>query len=316
MVDSHWSFSNPVAIIAGVGCLSTLGTMLPETGNVLLVTTEGFTKRGLVQRIKDQCVNNDVIVYDEVTPNPELDELDRRIELYKNKSIEVIIALGGGSALDTAKVLSVGLHDELHNPLNSVLRSGAFHRWDKKVHLIAIPTTSGTGSEVTPFATVWDSTNHKKYSVAGDAVYPNCALLDPILTTTLPVEETINTALDSISHSLESLWNKNKTPISELYAKESLLLSIKALPIILSDGSNIEQRENLQKASLFAGIAISQTRTAIAHSISYPLTSHFNVPHGLACSFTLIEIIKIYLNYSKDEASKAIMVKVSHLLTT
>lgn len=309
-----WTYSNPVKIKSGVGSVAFLSDMLPKEINILLVTTAGFTKRGGVQRIKRQCGKSHVVVYDQVTPNPELDELEDRITLYKKESIDVIVALGGGSVLDTAKVLSVALNDSLIKPLNSVFREDMHHDWGDKIPLVAIPTTSGTGAEVTPFATIWDSVNHKKYSLAGDAVYPSIALLDPVLTLSLPKEETMYTALDAISHSLESLWNKNKTSISELYARESLSLSVKSLPLVLEEHDNIEHRSNLQNASLFAGLAISQTRTAIAHSISYPLTSHFNVPHGLACSFTLPEIIKHYINYSKDEVMNKIMTDVSKLL--
>ena len=159
----------------------------------------------------------------------------------------------------------------------------------------AIPTTSGTGAEVTPFATVWDSTTHKKHSLTGEHIYPTHALLDPELTLTLRRKETLYPALDTISHALESLWNKNRTPLSEAYATQALILANKALPIILEAPDNLEHRSRMQQASVLAGLAISQTRTAIAHSISYPLTSHFGVPHGLACSFTLPWLIKEWL---------------------
>lgn len=292
---SAWSHFNPVSIHAGSGSLNTLPAHVGE-GALLLVTTAGFTRRGLTARILDLLGAARVTVYDQVTPNPELDDLETVTTQFRGLGITQIIALGGGSVLDAAKVLAVTLPSEEDKPLTLTLREGRPQQWQKKLPLIAIPTTSGTGAEVTPFATVWDKTTHKKHSVTGDLIYPDLALLDPELTLTLPYEETLYTGLDAISHALESLWNKNRTPISEAWAFQALTLANDALPKVLATPNDAAARETMQQASVLAGLAISQTRTAIAHSISYPLTSYFGVPHGLACSFTLPKICKDYLN--------------------
>jgi alcohol dehydrogenase len=289
---SHWTHHNPVRIIAGKNCLVDLPQLLPADGSCwLLVTTEGFTRRGMTARLKVLASGVEVKAYDRVTPNPELDELEARTGEFRNHKFQGIIALGGGSVLDAAKVLAVALASELEHPLTQTLREGQRQNWQHKLPLIAIPTTSGTGAEVTPFATVWDQNSYKKYSVTGDKVYPDTALLDPTLILTLPHDETLFTGLDTISHALESLWNKNKTPLSEAWAWQALALANEALPYVLEEPDNLIQREKMQQASLMSGLAISQTRTAIAHSISYPLTCHYGVPHGLACSFTLPTLI-------------------------
>lgn len=285
-----WSHFNPVSIHAGSGSLSTLPAHARD-GALLLVTTAGFTRRGLTARVLNLLGAARVTVYDQVTPNPELDDLEAATTQFRDLGITQIIALGGGSVLDAAKVLAVTLPSEEDKPLTLTLREGRPQQWQKKLPLIAIPTTSGTGAEVTPFATVWDKTTHKKHSVTGDLIYPDLALLDPELTLTLPYEETLYTGLDAISHALESLWNKNRTPVSEVWAFQALTLANDALPKVLATPNDAAARENMQQASVLAGLAISQTRTAIAHSISYPLTSHFGVPHGLACSFTLPYLI-------------------------
>jgi alcohol dehydrogenase len=158
--------------------------------------------------------------------------------------------------------------------------------------LVAVPTTAGTGSEVTPFATVWDHQNKKKHSVTGDDLYAQTALLDPELTLGLPDEVTVSSGLDAISHAFESTWNRNATPVSLGFATASLQLSLKALPILHENPENLEQRAAMLQASTLAGMAISQTRTALAHSISYPLTAHFGLPHGIACSFTLPALLE------------------------
>lgn len=291
-MSDHWNHYNPVKIAAGIDVFSKLGQQL-TTGKWLLVTTAGTIRRGLADQITAQMpADTELLICDQVTPNPELDHLDELTRQYRSKSLTGLIALGGGSAMDAAKVLSVTLKDERDAPLAASLRDEQGQSWTTNLPVIAIPTTSGTGAEVTPFATVWDQADHKKYSITGDGVYPLMALLDPKLTLSLPHDETLYTALDAISHALESLWNKNRTPVSEAWAWQALELANDALPKVLAEPQNLSAREQMQQSSLLAGLAISQTRTAIAHSISYPLTSHYGVPHGLACSFTLPTLIK------------------------
>ncbi|MGG3799028.1 phosphonoacetaldehyde reductase [Metabacillus fastidiosus] len=286
-----WSYRNPVNIVAGIGVLNNLKDLIPK-GKVLLITTAGFTERGVTDQVKEKLLQTTILVYDKVTPNPELTVLEEMTKEFKTMGICSIIALGGGSVMDTAKVLSVTLPSDLEYPLDEVLIQQKSHIWKTSLPVIAVPTTSGSGAEVTPFATVWDTNTHKKYSVTGEHLYPIYALLDPLLTMSLSYQQTLFTALDAISHSLESIWNKNRTSVSESFAVQALVLANEALPKLLEYPNDKELRARMQQASVLAGLAISQTRTAIAHSISYPLTMHLNIPHGLASSFTLSEIIK------------------------
>ncbi|SFX25076.1 phosphonoacetaldehyde reductase [Marinospirillum alkaliphilum] len=304
-MNPTWSHHNPVRILAGRGCLEMLEQEVTD-GHWLLVTTAGATRRCLTEKILNLLPQIKISVCDGITPNPELDHLDQLTAGYRSQQIDGLIALGGGSVMDAAKVLSVTLPSELEKPLATSLREGKGQAWNINLPVIAIPTTSGTGAEVTPFATVWDQSEHKKHSVTGDCVYPILAVMDPELTLTLPHDETLYTGLDAISHALESLWNKNKTPVSEAWAWQALELANKALPIALKEPANLDAREKMQQASLLAGLAISQTRTAIAHSISYPLTSHYGVPHGLACSFTLLTLIRMWQKEKTVDQNKTL----------
>ena len=294
MKDS-WSHSNPVRILAGSGSLKQLSQEV-KAGRWLLVTTAGATQRGMTNHIQELLPNVvELSICDNITPNPELDYLEQLTVQYRKSRIYGLIAIGGGSVLDAAKVLSVTLPSQLATPLATSLRENKGQVWRQSLPVIAIPTTSGTGAEVTSFATVWDQTSHQKYSVISDLVYPYLALLDPTLTLSLPCEETLYTGLDAVSHALESLWNVNRTPVSQSFSVRSLELAVTTLPKVLEDLNNVQARAAMQQSSVLAGLAISQTRTAIAHSISYPLTSFFGVPHGLACSFTLPKLIDHYL---------------------
>jgi alcohol dehydrogenase len=140
---------------------------------------------------------------------------------------------------------------------------------------------------------VWDHEKQKKHSLSGDFLYPDLAILDANLTITLGKEDTLYPALDAISHALESLWNVNRTPVSRSFAFQALALINEALPLVIKEPQNLKARQHMQTASLLAGLAISQTRTAIAHAVSYPLTTTYGVPHGLACSFTLAKLISL-----------------------
>lgn len=296
-------YHNPSKIIFDQELLETLPLYLPQKATILIVTTPGFTNRGVTEQIKKSLSSCQVIVHDQVSPNPDILFLKDTKEALKNHSIEWIVALGGGSVLDTAKVLSLLIPSRYSLRLDQVLRNNEEVHWTNNIPVIAVPTTSGTGAEVTPFATVWDSVTKKKFSLSDEKLYANLVLLDPSLSLTLPKQETLYTALDTISHALESLWNKNKTPISQAYAIEALSIATEILPHLINNLHSLPLRKKMQHASLLAGMAISQTRTALAHSISYPLTLHYGVPHGLACSFSLAavgELIQVN-NFSSRE---------------
>jgi alcohol dehydrogenase len=241
-------------------------------------------------------------------------KLDQITAKFRGYEIDQVIGLGGGSAMDTAKILASTLFSQNHNSLEKIFRHGETSSWLKRLNLLLIPTTAGTGAEVTPFATVWDLDRHKKHSIAGSAMYADIAFLDDSLTLTLSEQDTLYPALDCISHALESLWNVNITPISQAYATEALSLANQALPEILKSPESTFYRNSIQNASVLAGLAISQTKTAIAHSISYPLTSHFGVPHGLACSFSLPRLIDYYLSNKSNSPFTDLMKKTKTLL--
>lgn len=287
----HWFHHNPVQVYAGSGAFKQLHQLVPE-GRSLFITSGGFTARGVTERVLSGVGADRTIVHDGVRPNLGLDELDELTVEYRCAKIASILALGGGSVLDTAKILSVTLANGNRRSLSEIFRDGKAERWPVKIPVIAVPTTAGTGAEVTSFATVWDRLERRKCSLDSDRLFPRYALLDPRLTLTLPYSETLYGALDTVSHALESLWNRKRTPVSQALAVQSLRHVNDALRDVLEDPDDLGKRAQMQYASMLAGLAINQTGTAIAHSISYPLTVHFGVPHGLACGFTLSSILK------------------------
>ena len=311
-ISCEWKHANPVHIMTGIDLIDNFKQLVPHH-EILYITTEGSTQRGTTEKVLNIIGKDHVIIHDQVNSYPEIDDLDLVTNQFKHSPIKCILALGGGSVVDTAKVLSVTLPSKLENPLDATLRRNCLPTWHTRIPVVAVPTTSGTGAEVTPFATVWDSSTSKKHSLFNELLYPAYALLDPSLTLTLPHKETLYTGLDAISHALESLWNKNCTPISELFSIQSLRYSVGSLFQTLKDPDNLFYRRRMQMSSLYAGLSISQTKTAIAHSISYPLTSYYAVPHGLACSFTLKSIAETLLDEQLPEYAWVISSVISLL---
>ncbi len=312
-----WQHHQPVHLVCAPGSLAQLAQLV-RSESVLLLTSQGFTQRGITAKVRAHCAASNLVVLDQITPNPELDEIEEMAQnLMQGASIQQIVAIGGGSVMDTAKVLAAMLPiiSQVTRPLHRHFREQKPVCWGASLPLITVPTTAGTGAEVTPFATIWDRTTHSKYSLSGDFMFPNLALLDVELTLTLPDDETLNGALDALSHALESLWNRNRTPISCLYAQSAIDKICFALPLLLQRPTAQHARAELQQASLLAGLAISQTRTAIAHSISYPLTSHYGVPHGIACSFTLPALIELCVTQRLlPDNELCLLITAQHLL--
>ncbi len=153
--------------------------------------------------------------------------------------------------------------------------------------IYAFPTTSGTSSELTHWATVWDNDAFIKHSLSDEILYPKEAFYDPRLTLSVPRETTIHTALDALSHAFESIWNNNANPISTHHALRSIEIILRDLPALAENLQSLELRTNIMQASMCAGLAFSNTQTALAHALSYPLTMRFGTAHGLACSFSL-----------------------------
>jgi phosphonate metabolism-associated iron-containing alcohol dehydrogenase len=291
IVMPEWHYHNPVDIHFGLGIIDKLPNFV--SGKTILVTTLGTTKRGLSHKISKLLGDSLVALYDEVEPNPTFETVIAAYRELKQVEYDFIVAVGGGSAIDTAKAVAAIGESGSENWIVDHLKHGnQFPQPFNPKPVIAIPTTAGTGSEVTMWATVWDMEEKKKYSISHFSLYPEKAILDPELTLTLPEKETIYTGLDALSHAMEAIWNKNYNPVSDTLALKSIDLVRKHLPDLRHDLVNIDLRTHLLRASLFAGLAFSNTKTALAHSISYPLTAHFGLPHGLACSLPLPHILR------------------------
>lgn len=347
----EFKYFNPVEIIFNVNFMQSLESILPS-GETLLLTTKTFIPQA--QRLQKHFNIKNVIF---IPPNPTLNFISQNWECTRD--FTNIIALGGGSVIDAAKAFCLQINFTEFENLLKYGKLDSIESKIKKSNIFAIPTTAGTGSELTPWATIWDkderfqnieskkaniNSNDKKYSLHLCDLYCKVAIYDISLMQNMPRSLTIHTALDALSHAIESIWNKNANPISSTHAKIAIKLITKDLPRLVKildsmeskkdskntqidaslrfsmtdkaqclnkttnlDSKKIQNlRQNLSLASIHAALAFSNTKTALAHAISYPLTMNFDMPHGLACSFSLPLLLEIFLKYSKD--SKAIKI--------
>lgn len=294
-------FHNPVDTRFGWGSLLQLADVTVNQ-KVALVTFPEARGLGLIERIQDLLGDRLIYVVEDVQPNPDVAQLRDTYERFWQQAgdCHTVIAVGGGSAIDTAKALIVGTESGRFDELLALLATGKPFVPSRSKLLIAAPTTAGTGSEVTPWATIWDSASHKKYSLHLECTWPKVAIIDPQLMLTVPGSVTVSTGLDALSHALESVWNVNANPISDTFAISAIVDILECLPLLQRDLSNEELRSRMALAALKAGLAFSNTKTALAHSISYEMTLQYGLPHGIACSFTLPLVLG--LAWGHDEA--------------
>lgn len=282
-----WKFNNPVEIVFGEGSLSTLSHKL-NNRTYAIVTYDNPYFEQLTKEIQKQH-SGCVTVFNQVSENPDLADLPAICDAFQehHNDIDVLVALGGGSVIDTTKALAVA-----QGSSDVVIRVVKDNEpVEHALPIIAIPTTTGTGSEVTSWATIWDKASNTKYSLDLPVLFPESAICDPNLTLELPVSLTIQTGLDALSHALESIWNNNANPVSLMYATKAISIIINVLPKLARKPNNLSLRNQMMTGSLYAGLAFSNTKTSIAHNMSYAITLDKNLPHGIACSFTLPAVL-------------------------
>ena len=236
----------------------------------------------------DLDVNN-FQVLDESISNPDIHLLEKVLRSISKP--DLIIAIGGGSSIDLAKAISA-LYDYKNENVMDLIKNKIYLNNNNFIPVIAVPTTAGTGSECTKWATIWDFENCKKYSIDADFLYPSESWLIPELTITMDESMTLSTGLDALAHAMESYWSIPSNSYTRVLARNSISIIKKFLPLVLKDLDNLKYRKQMLMGSFFAGLAFSNTRTTACHSISYPLTMLFGINHGFAVALTLFEILK------------------------
>jgi 1,3-propanediol dehydrogenase/alcohol dehydrogenase len=279
----------PTEISFGWGCRKLIDDSLlaNQKKKVLLVTGQHF-QQGELKPIKTSFKDN-FAQYDQPIKKSDINAINRLASFCREQKPGLMVAVGGGTVLDTAKAAAIvaengGQVEDYVVKKTKVIEIPG-------IPLVAVPTTAGTGTEVTPFAVVWDSENRKKYSLASLLMFPKRAVVDPELTINLPPQITAYTGMDALAQAIEAYWSKNHNPFSDVYALKAIKLAIDYLEKATCDPDQ-ESREKMALSALMAGLAFSNTKTTICHAVSYPITAHWGVAHGQAVAITLPSFVR------------------------
>lgn len=314
-----WEYFSTEKVIFGVGAIQQLDTALQRISvrNILVITDQGIRRAGILDRVTSLLAAGgyQVEVYDQAVPEPPIATALECYEFAKSRmNTEAIIGLGGGSSIDLAKAISVlmvyGGHPRDYMGENKVP--------GPTLPLIAIPTTAGTGSEVTPIAVLTDVENHLKVGISDNYLRPAVALLDPELTVKLPAYVTACTGIDALSHAIEAytakeykyiqsntpVLSQGANPISDALAIEAITLIAQNLTYAVQQGNNVEARSNMMLGSLLAGMAFSNAGTAAAHALAYPIGGLVRSPHGEVTGLLLPYVMQYNINVVESKLAR------------
>ncbi len=276
------SLRSPHLILAGVNSLERLGdeAKAVEAKKALLVTDKGVVESGIGERVQALLKKEgiEIDIFNKVIPDPDIGCAEVCIEMAKSERYELILGVGGGSSMDIASVASVmstnpgRIQDYLG--INLVKKPG--------IPTILIPTTAGTGAEVTPNAILTDVEAKLKKAIVSPYILPRVAIVDPLLSLSMPPPVTSSSGIDALTHAIESYTSNNATVLTDLFAKEAIMLIGRSLRTAVANGNNLQARYDMSIGSLYAGIALANAGVTAVHALAYPLGGQFNVAHGIA----------------------------------
>ena len=286
-----FSYELPTKIEFGVGVSGRVAERVEECGGgrVLLVADPGVLEAGLVDKITDALKNASIpyVLFSDIEPEPQATSIVDGVELARSEGCDAVVGIGGGSALDSAKSIAVMLENEGH------IRDYAGQNLvpNPGVPMIGLPTTAGTGSEVTIWSVISEKEEKVKYGVGSPYMTATIAMCDPELTLTLPPHITASTGVDALAHALESYVNKTTQPISEALSIRAMELVAKSLRTAVVAGENLQARSDMLAASLAAALAFNPTRLGLAHALVMPLGANYKIPHSVGVAILLPEVM-------------------------
>lgn len=303
----HFVFNAPTTVVFGSGSVKSVPDQIMRLGcrKPFVVTGPRIGASALLEELKGPMkgAGLDFMVYDKVSPEPPAETIEEAIQIIRGSGADLLIGFGGGSTMDFAKVAAVlSLHDAKIEEMTGNNRVPA-----KGLPTIMIPTTSGSGSEVSPVAVMSFPGEGTKKGIASPFLIPDAAIVDPSLTLGLPPEITANTGVDALIHGVESFLSVKANPLSQnlsLMACENIAQNLLR---VVNNGRDLEAREGMSLGSLTAGLAFSMAGTAAVHALAYPLGGQFHVPHGAANAAMLMPVMKFNLPLCMEEFARLAM---------
>lgn len=296
-----FSYSCPTKVVFGVNKIKTIVDHLHKSHkNVLIASSRtAAVKSGALEKIRNSLSQNKTNIFykNTISPNPKLTEVDYLSGYCQSKNITALIAVGGGSVIDAAKAVSLAVPSKL--TCKKILKHDL--NLISPLFLIAVPTTAGTGSEVSKGAIVSDLESKWKGGIRGENVFPKVALLDPLLTMSLPRNVTLETGFDIITHAFESLISKAASPITRMQSISALEIAVPALALAAEGELTLEVRSDLMYASLLAGYNLANSSTCLPHRLQYPLGANTDSIHARGLAAIYPAWFKLTYEYSPNE---------------
>jgi 1,3-propanediol dehydrogenase/alcohol dehydrogenase len=284
-------FVSPSKILYGEGSLNKAGEEAALFGEkVMIVTGKNSCKKfgildKLIKILEDAQLK--VVVFDKVESDPSIDTVEEGLVIARKENCDSIIAIGGGSPIDAAKAIAIMLTNK--GDLASYQKQKPSVKCKP---LIAIPTTAGTGSEVSKFLVITDTVNKIKMLIGGENCVPEVAILDPLVTLTMPPKVTGTTGIDALTHAIEAFISTKAQPLTNVFALKAINLISQNLVKAMKNGDNLEARSNMLLGQMYAGLAFSNASVALVHSMSRPLGAYFGIPHGMANAILLPKVME------------------------
>eukprot|EP00088_Acartia_fossae_P029509 TRINITY_DN30385_c0_g1_i1.p1 TRINITY_DN30385_c0_g1~~TRINITY_DN30385_c0_g1_i1.p1 ORF type:complete len:392 (+),score=71.90 TRINITY_DN30385_c0_g1_i1:53-1228(+) len=299
-------FSSVPNILCELGSSTKVGELMKGLGSkhAMIVTDQGLRKLGLTDKIQEGIESQGIkcSIYDKVAEDPPESIVLELIQQCKENGVDGVVGVGGGSSMDTAK-LTAFMAGDTKQSIQEVY--GVGKTVGRRLPLVQVPTTAGTGSEVTDISVITTGVAEKK-GVVGGQLYADYAVLDGDLTLSLPPKVSAATGIDAMVHAIEAYTSKfKKNVLSDVLAREALKLLSENIRLVCEDGQNREARGGMLLGSLYAGMAFANSPCAAVHALAYPIGSHFHVPHGLSNSLMLPHVLR----FNKGEPKAAEMYK-------
>ena len=297
-----YSLLNIGKIIAGAGSIEQIKEAVESFGvkNVVIITDKGVWETGLVARPKEILENAGIQVHiiNDTPPEPSVAQVNAIFAAAKQFECQLIVGIGGGSSMDTAKLVSLLLTNGVEL---SDLVKGKAAITRRGVPTLMVPTTAGTGSEATPNAIVLVPEEELKVGIVSDKMVSDCVILDPEMTTGLPKHITANTGMDALCHAIECYISKKGNPFSDTFALKAISLISRSIRTAYNDGKNLQAREDMLLGACYGGISIATSSTTAVHALSYPLGGKYHIPHGLSNAILLPDVMKFNLDVCEEK---------------
>ena len=292
-------FKTAGKLITGLGAIKALADEMKRLGisNCAVLTDKGVSSSGLLDQILTLISSEPVLIIDDIPPEPEVDVIEGKLRLLRKKQVDGIIALGGGSAIDSAKVLAATY--DYTGPLSELFGENTLKQ--RNLPLIVIPTTAGTGSEVTNIAILSDPKAQMKKGIVSHCLLPDVAIVAPEMTKTCPASITAASGIDAFVHALEAYISVNASPITDALAEKALKLIFNSLLHAYSNGENLSAREDMATGSLMAGLAFGNAGVGAVHALAYPLGGRFHLSHGMSNAVMLPHVLKVNAPFCQDK---------------